>query len=165
MIFVECKPDRLLVSILVGIGRKEIKHSGSKFEVMKKLDKYSMALGIIDEDHGKNQPIQLQKAEDISTSSIRASDLILLRYRGNLVLVLRPRLEEWILKTAREININPQDFSLPNDPEQLHGIINYNLDKFKRLLIQMKYYEQKSGRIETLKGSVKNYKQILLDSY
>jgi len=165
LIFVECKPDRLLIRILAGVGKKEIRHSGNKFEVMKQLDKHSMALGIIDEDPGKNQPTQLQKAEDISTDEIRATDLILLRYRDSLVLVLRPRLEEWILKTAREININPKDFTLPNDPEQLHSIINYNLDKFGRFLIKMKHYERKSRRIETLKNSVKNYKRILLGSY
>ncbi len=164
MIFVECKPDRLLVEILVGVKKKEIRHSGNKFEVMKQLDKHSMALGIIDEDPGKNQPTQLQKARNISTDDIRTTDFILLRYRNNLVIVLRPRLEEWVLKTARELSIDPRDFTLPNDPEQLHSIINYNLDKFRKLLIQMKHYEQGSRRIGILKSLVKNYKQILLSS-
>jgi len=159
---VECKPDRLLIRILAGVVRKEIRHSGNKFEVMKQLDKHTMALGIIDEDPGKNQPTQLQKAEDISTDEIRATDLILLRYRDNLVLVLRPRLEEWILKTAREMNMNLKDFTLPNDPEQLHSTINYNLDKFERFLIQMKHHEWRSKRIEVFKNYVKNYRRILL---
>ena len=130
MIFVECKPDRLMVRIIADVKKKEIRHAGNKFEVMKQLDKYDGALGIIDEDPGKTQPSQIKKAKDISKDDIRAVDLIILSYRNNIVLILRPRLEEWLLKTTREINIDPRKFKLPRDPKRLHSVINYNLDRF-----------------------------------
>lgn len=150
MIFVECKPDKLLVRIIADIPRKTIRHAGNKFEVIKRLSKYSQGLGIIDEDPGRNQPIQLKTAKEISTQDIKAADLILLSYKSNLVLIIRPRLEEWILKTAKELNVNPKDFKLPDDPEQLHSIINYNLDKFERFLNKIKHRKQKSKRVLTL---------------
>lgn len=159
MIFVECKPDRLMVRILADVKKKEIRHAGNKFEVMKQLDKHDMALGIIDEDPGKTQPVQLNKAKDISKDDFRSVDLVLLSYGNNIVLVLRPRLEEWLLKTAKEINIDLKKLNLPADPERLHSVINYNLDKFSRLLTQMKYCTRKSKRIGILRNIIKNYKQ------
>ena len=39
MIFVECKPDLLLVQKITGIPKKEILHSGNKGEVIKNLSR------------------------------------------------------------------------------------------------------------------------------
>ena len=155
MILVECKPDKLLVVVLANISRREVRHAGNKFDLMKKLEKLDGALGIIDEDPGKNQPKQLSEAMDISTESVLKSDLKLMRYRGNLVLVIRPRLEEWILKTMEELGISPKEFSIPKDPELLHATINYNLNKLEKLLLKMREKRDKSKRLRSLVNIIK----------
>jgi hypothetical protein len=54
--------------------------------------------------------------------------------RDNRLVVLRPRLEEWILAAANEAGLDVRAYGLPRTPRQLHGAINTNLDKFERLL-------------------------------
>ncbi len=55
---------------------------------------------------------------------------------GNLVVVLCPRLEEWIIRTAQEagLNLTHPRYNLPNSPARLHREITFDLRKFERLI-------------------------------
>ena len=61
---------------------------------------------------------------------------------GNHLFVLCPRLEEWILKAAKEADLNVKKYSLPATPEKLHRVINLDLSKFERLLEELKDLER-----------------------
>jgi len=43
--------------------------------------------------------------------------------KGSIILTLRPRIEEFLLNIAREVNIDPKDYNLPDNGEELHKIL------------------------------------------
>ena len=56
------------------------------------------------------------------------------RSRRNRVVVLRPRLEDWIVAAAKASGIKMADYGLLDNPARLHRHINANLVKYERLL-------------------------------
>ncbi len=133
MIFVECKPDLLLVSKVTGKSRKEILHSGNKGEVVRHMSRSAGCIGLVDEDPGKAQPKYIESMiliKDDKTSNVK----IYKDSKNNLLVVLCPVLEEWVMKTAKIEKIKMTDFTLPENPEKFHKIINLNLPKYEKLL-------------------------------
>ena len=57
--------------------------------------------------------------------------------RGTRVVVIKPRLEEWILKHVALSNVDLQKYSLPGNPRKLHKIINPRLAKFENMVKEM----------------------------
>ena len=118
MIYVECKPDQLLVQMLTGWRRREIIHENDKFQVMKKLRRQTGGRAMVDEDPTSNQPdylTEMQIQEEFSNMGLRIlSDAA----RGNRAVVLCPRLEEWVIRGADEAGISLTDrrYNLPNPP-------------------------------------------------
>ena len=153
MMFVECKPDYALVSRLMSASRQKIEHSANKSAVLAKLVRrkgvpnYENSLGMIDEDPRSYQPSTMKEFAEAENSSECEIGLLHYRWLNNNVLVLRPRLEEWIIESAREAGISMADYGLPNEPEALHQIINLNIDKFESLIDALK---TRSGRIKEL---------------
>ena len=131
MIFVECKPDFELVKSL-GIGKKLIAHAGNKASICKRLQKIKNSKGMVDEDPYSIQPSYIKNLEEVSNEN----DIKLLfdRRRNNYIIVLSPRLEEWVLKVAEKNGIDPRGYHLPNDADYLHKQINQSLQNFKKLL-------------------------------
>ncbi|MDI6811481.1 MAG: hypothetical protein QMD80_07425 [archaeon] len=72
--------------------------------------------------------------------------------KNNDLLVLCPRLEEWVLKAAKEADINIKKYNLPDDSEQLHKVINIDINKFEKLVNNLK---GKSKMIKALEKSLK----------
>jgi hypothetical protein len=64
--------------------------------------------------------------------------------------MLCPRLEDWMLRTAREVGIDVRDYGLPHDAKRLHSEININLDKFEKLLEALK--SKGSERLKALRS-------------
>jgi len=147
MIYVECKPDFTLVKTL-GIPKKEIIHSRGKPNVCKQLEKQGNCKGLLDEDPFTTQPPYLKKL--LIKRDLSEYDLILLNdaHRNNDLVILCPRLEEWVLKAAREVKIDVRNYNLPNDAERLHKVVNINIGKFELLIRDL---NAKSNKIEMLK--------------
>lgn len=147
MIYVECKPDFALVKSVTKIPKREIVHEINKPEVCKRLGRQRNYKGLVDEDPSSPQPPYVRK---MNLENNLPKDELKVLYDGprdNRLIVLCPRLEEWILKAAREANLNMKKYSLSNTPEKLHREINLNLDKFERLLEDLK----DTKRLKTLK--------------
>lgn len=138
MIFVECKPDRTLIQFLIENFPAEIVHSGNKPGVCKKLAKNQNCIGLIDEDPDSIQPSYIDNLEleyDLEQDEIRVlKDQI----HNNRLIILKPRLEEWIIATARTCNIEMEPFGLDSNPNHLHSIINSSLDLFMELIVFLK---------------------------
>ena len=133
MIFVECKPDLMLVQKITGISKKHILHSGNKGEVIKNLSRSNRSTGLIDEDPGDSQPKYIASMTLLKDD--RHSDLKIYRdSKDNILVVLCPVLEEWILKTARLEKIKMTDHNLPENASRFHKTINLNLRRFEMLL-------------------------------
>lgn len=133
-IVVECDPDEVLAKVL-GLTRKEIVHQNNKGEVCNYMNKSQIYLGIIDEDPGSGQPKYLNQFQFVE-EKFQIKKL----YKQNTkqtILIIRPRLEEWIIGQCAKSEVNPTYFHLPNNPKQLKEVINFKLDRFKTLLEEL----------------------------
>ncbi|MCX9012063.1 MAG: hypothetical protein OIN66_13195 [Candidatus Methanoperedens sp.] len=131
MIYLECYTDKALVMAL-GIHKKEIYHSGSKGNVCRNLAKNSRARGLVDEDPSSAQPGYIGKLRLLSLE--HEIKLMHDEKSRNYLIVLCPRLEDWVLKAAKEVKVDVEDYGLPDDAEELHRIININPKKFCHLV-------------------------------
>jgi len=151
MIYTECKPDSALVKLL-GIPKKQILHLGGKPEVCKQLAKRENWKGLVDEDPFSVQPPylkELQAKKDLSNYGLK---ILNDNSKNNDLIVLCPRLEEWVIKAAKEAGIDIKRYNLPDDGEQLHKVINLDLRKFERLVNDL---EGKSKMMKALERSIK----------
>jgi len=149
MHIVECDPDVILVSSLASISVRRIVHAGGKHQVLRRLLKQRDSIGMIDEDPLSIQPRRfLQKFVEID--NLERDKLKILHYaQGNdRLIVLCPRLEEWIVETCRVANVELRRHNLPDDPIRLHGIINFRLNRFQRLVEDL---IRQSDRVRTLR--------------
>ena len=135
MIFVECNPDRLLVSRLTGLPRREIVHElKGKYEICKRLSAELGRSALLDEDPTAEQPRYLRAVPVVGELDNVALRVLNDEQRGNRVVILRPRLEEWILGAAREGRLDVSIYKLPTTANQLHKVINVNIGNFERLV-------------------------------
>jgi len=151
MIFVECKPDRVLVWSITGISKRRIRHAGNKPRVCKELERRRNCRGLVNEDPWSVQPSYLRRmviVEDLSSFGIK---ILYDESRGNCLVVLCPRLEEWVLEAVREAKIDLRRYGLPRDVDRFHREINVGLVKFERLISDLKGH---SERIEKLRKSL-----------
>ena len=146
-LFLECRPDETLARAL-GVPRRAIVHSHSKGAVSKNLGKKTSARGLVDEDPGSSEPTTLRRFTEVSA----AHDLKLKedRARNNTLVVVYPRLEDWIIKTAKAANVKLERFNLSENPLELHADINQRLTNLARLLETL--LEAKSPRLLHLKS-------------
>lgn len=133
MIYVECKPDKALINHLIG---GDIEHLGNKSEVCKRLEKLKNSIGIIDEDPNSPKPHYLKKLQYIKEKD----DLKLYKdnENNNKVILICPRLEEWILDIVRKEEINLKDHNFPDNPNEFHNIVNINITEFQLLINKIK---------------------------
>jgi|YNPNPStandDraft_1061719.scaffolds.fasta_scaffold50566_2 hypothetical protein len=120
MIYVECAPDKVLIAGL-GVPKKEIQHERGKGNICNRLKKSRDSLGVIDEDPQSAQPSYLNQLhlEQADYGIKLLSD----REKNNHIIVLCPRLEEWLLQAAEEAGVAPGDYNFPDDPRPMHNIL------------------------------------------
>jgi hypothetical protein len=130
----ECTPDEMLVKCL-GVVRKNIEHHNDKGKVCNHLQKNGISgeIALIDEDPGSGQPKYLRE-KIISIGEAHGLKIFTDSTRNHLIIVVCPRLEGWVLQAAKQSEIKPKDFGLPDDDDELHGVILDNLGRFKSLI-------------------------------
>lgn len=147
MIYLECKPDEVLVRML-GVAKKEARHAGDKGGVCNRLRKSTNAKGLIDEDPRSSQPPYLQTL----TPHSNEHDIKVLydKSAGNYLFMLCPKLEGWILGAARKANVDVTQYGLPDDEDKLHKVINSRLRNFENLLNDLKPGSEALKTLENL---------------
>lgn len=133
-VLVECYPDTALVRFL-GIPRKQILHERSKGNVINRLRGLPDAVGIVDEDPASGQHRDLANYQVVKA----AEGLRLLARpggRGQKLIVLCPRLEEWLMQRAKVCGIDPKDHHLPGTARALHRIPRYDQKDGNRSFIE-----------------------------
>lgn len=148
VVFVECNPDKLLLQ-KVGVPKRKIVHAGSKSEVGKRLGKSVNSVGVVDEDPFSIQPRYISRLKPLKSSQKLGIRVLLDEKNNNFVIILSPRLEEWIIEASKEVKINMDKYGLSRDGNKLHKVINSNLDKFEKLLDEL---IDKSERFLALKS-------------
>jgi len=155
MIYVECKADKSLVQVIADIESCKIEHCFGKSQVLEKLLKDKRSIGIIDEDPDAPSPTELKKLKFECRESSRLSlKFCYERSNNNLLIIICPRLEDWIIKASIEEKINLNNYDLPSNPVHFHNIINPNITKFQNLLHVLK---GKNKRLLTLRECIKNF--------
>ena len=127
---VECLPDETLAKKL-GFTSRLITHHTGKSRVFHRLKSSTNELAMVDEDPGSaktSYESNLQFQQELNGIKQYADN------SGNKVLVLKGKLEDWILSICKAENIKPESFNLPNKPSELHEVINQRLRSFEKLL-------------------------------
>ena len=141
-VLVECNADEAVLRAL-GVSKKQLRHERGKGEVVKRVLKFDSATGLIDEDPASAQPRDLDNYKQVQA----AEGLHLLTRRDDKnkrLIVVCPRLEDWLIERAESSGIRPEDYDLPSDPDKLHSIPRYEQkDGFCRFLAELK--ERDSG--------------------
>ena len=141
-VLVECNADEKLLRAL-GVSKKQLRHERCKGEVVKRVLKFDCATGLIDEDPASAQPRELDNYKHVQS----AEELRLLASRDDKnkrLIIICPRLEDWLIQRAKSSGIRPEDYGLPSDPDKLHSIPRYEQKEgFCRFLEELK--ERDSG--------------------
>lgn len=109
--------------------RGAIYHAGSKTRVLNVIEHYNEIVEMVDEDLNNVQPRQLNQF----TLKDADHDLELRIWRTNFLVVVKPRMEDWVLKAAKQEKIEVENvYGLQVDPDELRGEID--LTKFTKLV-------------------------------
>ncbi len=130
MIYLECFADEALVKSF-GATSKMIKHAFSKGEVCNMLDKTTGAIGIVDEDPQSGKP---SYEKEMRNHKIHEDAKVIIcehRGSGNKLILIRPRLEEFIIRISKEHRVDMESYKLSSDPDKLHDELSFRKNQYK----------------------------------
>jgi hypothetical protein len=105
---------------------------------------------LIDEDPNAVQPFYLHNLQ--LASEEHEVRIYQDQERNHRVVVLRPRFEEWLIKTTGFAGMKMSDFGLSDRGNELHREINYRIRNLENLLNEL--INQKNQRLIYLKDSL-----------
>ncbi len=150
-ISVECNADEKLVKLLLS-EEVETLHQNGRGNILNHLRKKSTmsGIGLIDEDPGSahtrdfvSSYVEVESVGNVKRFSRKDNNNI-------TIVMLSPRLEEWIISRASDSGIKMSDYSLPDDGIKLHDRYHYEKeDNFTSLI--NKLIELKDKEILTVK--------------
>ena len=106
------------------------------------------AIGIIDEDPGSSQPSHLKKFRLKQDLSEHGLAMLEENDSGKKLVIIKPRLEEWLLRAGKESAISFKEYNLPETGKDLHKVINTNLERLKLVLKEL--LEERCVRLQKL---------------
>jgi len=131
-LLVECKPDEAL-ALALGVSRRDVEHAGNRAGVCKQVSCRSGTTGMVDEDP-ETAPLPYMKtlAEQPVEHEIR---VLYDSQRNNRLVVICPRLEEWLVESAKSSGLKMTNFGFESDSgRHLHREINDRLPNVRRLV-------------------------------
>ena len=135
MIAVECFPDEILVRSM-GIPVARITHQKGKGNVVNAVVRGHASVGVIDQDPDSAQPSEFSRFKSVA----QEGDLALMEHHsGNdrRLVVISPRLEEWLIARAIVSGVNPKDYGLPDTAKNLKRRRYDRLPKYRAFLDQL----------------------------
>ena len=144
-VLVECNADEVVLRNL-GVPKRQLFHFGGKDKLINRLRNLSGAVGVVDEDPASIQHPDL-KASYRQAESAEGLHLLTRQGSGNQrLVVICPKLEDWLIERAKSSGIRPEDHGLPSYPDRLHSIPRYEQKEgFSRFLAELK--EQDKGML------------------
>ena len=137
-VLVECNADEIVLRNL-GVTKKQLFHFGGKDKLINRLRNLHGAVGVVDEDPASIQHPDLKISYRQAES---AEGLHLLTRQGSggqRLVIICPKLEDWLIARAKSSGIRPEDYGLPSDPDRLHSIPRYEQKQgFSRFLTELK---------------------------
>ena len=151
MIYVECQSDEMVVRSVTRDSPQQIVHERGKGAVCRRLAKVSHCTGVIDEDADSSRPPYLERAS--TRRELQGQALTVFRYirQRNVIVILRPRLEEWLLGAASQANIDisARPHNLPGRPAEFKRALMGDPSKLDQLLQDL--LKQRSSRLLALR--------------
>jgi hypothetical protein len=145
-VLVECYPDEAVLRAL-GVPKRQVRHAAGKGEVLNRLRDLREAIGMVDEDPASAQPRELGNYEQVADTE----GLRLMARRGSSgqrLIILCPRLEDWLMQRARACGVDPTQHCLPSRPRELHDIPRYDRkDGFRPFLAALNGRDSGMGRL------------------
>jgi hypothetical protein len=132
-VHVECLPDEKLV-IKLGHTRKFITHHQGKSRIFSTLRKNKNLIAIVDEDPGS---IKTRYEESLKLRKEFEGIRYFTDTSGNIVLILKGKLEDWIIAACKKQKIDISKHGLPVKPNDLHDVIHHRLVNFGRLIDEL----------------------------
>ncbi len=131
-LFVECKPDETL-AIALGISKRDLVHAGNRAGVCAQVSRRSGTTGMVDEDPGTAPQHYMKSLEEKPVEhDIR---VLVDSQRQNRLVVICPRLEDWLVQSAKSGGLKMTDFGFESDNgRHLHREINHRLENLDRLV-------------------------------
>ncbi len=133
-ILVECESDMILVQV-AGVDRRYVEHARGKGNICRKAQRFSGMIALMDEDPWSTQPKYIEHL--LSSQKVQKQHDILLLHdtqRDNRIILLSPRLEEWVIKSAHAVHVKLETYNLPSSANALHRLVNQRLHNWKSLL-------------------------------
>jgi hypothetical protein len=140
---VECSADEALAQA-VGIPPRNIEHALGRGRVCKRLEQLNGVTGMVDDDPGVSKPAYFKCLAELKWDhGIRLLDD---KARGNRIVVLSPRLEEWLVQSVKQSGLKMTDYGFGSDNGvQLHAEINQRLESLGKLAAGL--LERKNQRL------------------
>lgn len=134
MTYFECYPDESFLKGL-GVTPKELRggHSFGRSNVSGKLKKVADSLGLVDEDPFRSQDSHLKYL--LSLKPVYDDDhfrCVKDTQRNNKLIVLKPDLEGFAIKLAKEKKVDLTAYGLATDRKKLHEILTLKENTKKR---------------------------------
>ncbi|HEV2329839.1 MAG TPA: hypothetical protein VGY56_13735 [Verrucomicrobiae bacterium] len=146
-LFLERNSDETL-AVALGVPGRTITHCHGKGKVSKNLRKHSGVTGLVDEDPGSTETPTFVAYKEVSFGhGVRFK---LDRKQNNRLIIVCPKLENWVIETAKAAGVKMERYKLSDHPNELHADVNYRLPNFQRLLADL--LERKSPRLLHLKA-------------
>lgn len=149
-LFVECKPDEALV-VALGVPKGNVEHAAGRAGVCAQLQRLENVIGMVDEDPDAQPSRYLQALPQIAwTQEIR---VLTDSQRNNRVIILSPRLEPWLVRSAKSAGLRMTEFGFESDDGKgLHSEINQRLANLKKLVTEL--VAKQEARILALKQAL-----------
>lgn len=131
-VYVECKPDEM-TAVTLGVSPRGVEHATGIGGVLTQLAKRNGITGMVDEDPGAQRPSYFRRFVETS----REHNVLLLcdEQRNNRLVVICPRLEDWLVTTTKAAGMKMSEFGFDSDNGvRLHSEINQRLNSLRRLL-------------------------------
>jgi len=146
MLYVECYLDEVLARTL-GVPGCDVKHEHGKGNITNRLRKLTAGTGMLDEDREGFQAAGLREYRRVKQSG----KLVLMEHANSaakrLVLIC-PRLEEWLYERAAACGVKPGDYGLPDTAARLKAIPRYEQKpKFPDFLQRLKPVDPEVQRL------------------
>lgn len=137
MIFVEDNSDQYILEYFNKPSKKILRADG-KQDVVKKIKKENGSIGIIDFDDSINIEVSGMKKEEDH------NHILLYNFRKSYLVVICPRLQNWLVTACQESNSTPSQFKLPDKVGEFHKAINkeFRKNQFVELLKYLKNNSQ-----------------------
>ena len=137
-VLIECNADEIVLRN-IGVLKKQLFHFGGKNKLINRLRNLPGAVGVVDEDPASIQHPDLKASYRQAES---AEGLRLLARQGSgcqRLVMICPKLEDWLIQRSKLSGIRPKDYGLPSDPDKLHSIPRYEQKQnFLHFLTELK---------------------------